>query len=179
MEETEDLAKTEEKNVDIKVEPAESWEEYPQVDSESPVPSTLSSPETAPSVTPSRKNELLLQARSDRISWIQRVPLPYRKCESSPSICTDDPWKQDHCLALLRDSNAVQSLPSILDVLTSLYELDESTATDIAARIQALVGSFPCFILICKQAMLMDLLSPFFVIAGTSRTDTRGLQACD
>jgi hypothetical protein len=179
MEETEDLAKTKEENLDIRVEPAESWEEDPPLESESPVPATLSSPETAPSVTPNRKNELLLQARADRIAWIQRVPLPYRKCESSPSICTDDPWIQDDRLALLRDSNAVQSLPSIPNVLSSLYGMEESTSTDVAARVQALVSFVPCFFLICVQAMLIDMLFPLFVIVGTTRTDTRGSQTCD
>lgn len=155
MVETEDSAKTEEENIDIRVKPTESWEDDPLQESESPVPATVTSPETAPSVTPSRKNELLLQARADRIAWIQRVPLPYRKCQSSPSVCTDDPWSQNDRLALLKDSNAVQSLPSIPNVLSSLYGMEESTSTEVAARIQSSVGFVLCFFLTYVQAMLI------------------------
>jgi hypothetical protein len=146
MKETEDLAQKEEENNDAVLELSESWGDDPPQEAESPVPDILSSPETAPSVTPSRKNELLLQARADRIAWIQRVPLPYQTCKTFPLASTDDPWSQDDCLALLRDSSAVQSLPSIPNVLSSLYGMEESTPAHVATRIQALVCFAQCFL---------------------------------
>jgi hypothetical protein len=146
MQETEDLAQTEEESNDAVLEPSESWADDTPQEAESHVPDVLSSPETAPSVTPSRKNELLTQARADRIAWIQRVPLPYQTFKTFRSASTDDPWSQDDRLALLRDFNAVQSLPSILNVLLSLYGKEESTPGHVATRIKALVCFALCFL---------------------------------
>jgi len=126
----------------------ESWrdDEAPQEVSSDAIPSALSAPEAAPSVTPARKNELLLRARADRISWIQAVPLPY---EMNVAPSTDnDPWSQDERLALLKDSNAVQSLPCIPQVLTSLYGMEQGSSVDMADRIQTVVSfdlCCPCF----------------------------------
>lgn len=106
------------------------------------VPDILSVPEAAASVTPERKNELLLQARTDRLSWIQTVPLPYAlPYEVSVSSSTDDndPWSQDERLSLLKESNAVQSLPCIPQVLSSLYGMEQDTSIDVADRIQTMV----------------------------------------
>lgn len=122
-------------------ESTESWRDE-AADVSTDVPTVLSSQEAAPSVTPERKNELLLQARADRISWVQAVPLPYQV----NSICTDvadtnDPWSQNDCLAsLLKDSNAVQSLPCIPQVLSSLYGAEQGITTDMAERIRTKVS---------------------------------------
>lgn len=132
----ENVLKTDEESKDTAEEPVESWPDEPQQEvAEGPaaVSSVLSAPEAAPSVTPDRKNELLLQARADRISWIQAVPLPYEISRSTDN----DPWNQDDRLALLKDSNAVQSLPCIPQVLSSLYGMEQSTSADVAERIQS------------------------------------------
>ena len=136
--------KAEEEGKDSIDEPLESWrDEEPTVEEalESPadaLPAVLSSPEAAPSVTSARKSELLLQARADRITWIQAVPLPY---EISDTHSTDnDPWSHDDRLALLKNSNAVQSLPCLAKVLSSLYGMEQSTSIDVADRIQTMVS---------------------------------------
>lgn len=156
MEETEDLAQTEEENNDAVLETSGSWTDDPLQEAESHVPDIFSPPETAPSVTPSRKNELLLVARADRIAWIQKVPLPYQTFKTIRPTPADDPWSHDDRLVLLRDSNAVQSLPSIPNVLSSLYGEEESTPAHVATRIQALVCfSFSVYLVICVRAILI------------------------
>lgn len=104
------------------------------------LPIGLSSPEAAPSVTIDRKNDLLLQARADRMAWIQTVPLPYSKKSTRSTEDKVDPWNEDDRLTLLRNSNAVQSLPCIPQVLSSLYGMEQGTSEDIVVnRIQSLL----------------------------------------
>jgi hypothetical protein len=156
MEGTEDLAKTEEENNDAVLETSGSWTDDPLQDADSQVPDVFSPPETAPSVTPSRKNELLLEARADRIAWIQKAPLPYQTFKTIRPAAADDPWGQDDRLVLLRDVNAVQSLPSIPNVLSSLYGEEESTPAHVTTRIQALVCfSLSVYLVTCVRAILI------------------------
>lgn len=128
----------------------ESWSDDPPVAAREPAESLqandyapaniLTLVETAaPSVTPSRKNELLLQARADRLAWIQSVPLPYISTNSSTAHDAGlDPWNSDDRLVFLRDSNAIQSLPSMPQVLSSLYGIENGISSDVVAeRIQA------------------------------------------
>jgi hypothetical protein len=104
------------------------------------LPIGLSSPEAAPSVTIDRKNDLLLQARADRMAWIQTVPLPYSKKSTRSTEDKVDPWNEDDRLTLLRNSNAVQSLPCIPQVLSSLYGMEQGTSEDIVVnRIQSVL----------------------------------------
>jgi len=84
--------------------------------------------DNTPAVRPERKQELLLQARADRVAWIQQVPLPYQPATASckfaschvaiecPSIMpllehmyTED-GKYERMNALLNDEQA--ALPS-------------------------------------------------------------------
>lgn len=140
MDEVDEYApKSEEQGKDTAKEETESWRD--EVSHSNTLPAALSSPEAAPSVTPDRKNELLLQARADRVSWIQKVPLPYEAMRRSTD--DDNPWNHDDRLLLLKDSNAVQSLPCIPQVLTSLYGMDQGTSAEVADRIQTVV-SFTC-----------------------------------
>lgn len=61
-------------------------------------------------VTSERKQELLLQARADRLRWIQKVPLPYLNAGSL------DPLEN-----FLKNSHASITLPSVSGVLYLLY----------------------------------------------------------
>lgn len=144
------VLKSEEQDKNATKEP-ESWRDAaPHENSQTEaLPAVLSSPEAAPSVTLDRKNELLLQARADRISWIQNVSLPYETTIADASHSTDknDPWNHDDRLSLLKDSNAVQSLPCIPQVLSSLYGMEQGTSENVANRIQTVVSSLDCSLL--------------------------------
>jgi Vacuolar sorting protein 9 (VPS9) domain len=74
--------------------------------------SMVQSDNVALSVTPQRKDELLLEARSDRLRWIQRVPLPYRTKESGSN---------HRFFRFLHYSHATQHMPSAARVLEYLY----------------------------------------------------------
>lgn len=98
------------------------------------------SEETPPkSVTPRRKEALLLEARSDRLQWIQEAPLPYRKERDQ-----EDPWDNIDALHLLRQCHAVSQVPSAIRALEHLYNLSSSTRgesiVDIAQRIESLMN---------------------------------------
>lgn len=164
----ENLANEAESGEDTANGTAESWRDETQaVDgSFDVIPDVLSTPEAAVSVTIDRKNELLLQARADRISWIQTVPLPY---ELPRSTDINDPWNDDERLALLKDSNAVQSLPCIPQVLSSLYGAEQNTSEDMANRIQTVVSRLDLLVLVCRWMILMSLLH-VSQTAGTSCT---------
>lgn len=63
------------------------------------------------SVTPQRKDQLLLQARSDRLRWIQQVPLPY-ETKDTPDC---------RFSRFLHYSHATLQLPAVANVLQHLY----------------------------------------------------------
>mmetsp|Transcript_20191 Transcript_20191/g.58398 ORF Transcript_20191/g.58398 Transcript_20191/m.58398 type:complete len:112 (-) Transcript_20191:4176-4511(-) len=70
-------------------------------------------------MTPERKQQLLLQARKERIAWVNVASNPYRK-----RLIDDD---SAHCLgeddiALLQSLNVCQFLPSAPNVLRDLYQ---------------------------------------------------------
>ncbi len=88
------------------------------------------------SVTPQRKEVLLLEARRDRLQWIQEAPLPYRKERSQ-----QDPWENNDALYLLKQCHAVSQVPTAIAALEQLYNISnggESVVT-IAQRIQSLL----------------------------------------
>jgi hypothetical protein len=88
-------------------------------------------------VTTARKEELLLEARADRIQWIQQVPLPYRKM-----VDKGDPWNQDEKLSTFRSSHAGKHLPAAFTVLSHLYGMQASTSpTEVATRLESILGS--------------------------------------
>jgi hypothetical protein len=100
-------------------------------------PATVGGSTQPLAVTPARKEELLLEARADRIQWIQQVPLPYRKI-----VDKGDPWNQDEKLSTFRSSHAGKHLPAAFTVLSHLYGMQASTSpTEVAARLESIVGS--------------------------------------
>ena len=91
-------------------------------------------------VSVERKEELLLEARVNRLQWVHQVPLPYRKAESP-----DDPWVQQKSLAnFLKTCHAAALMPSMTKVLSHLYGMEDHRvpAEDVALRIENLVSSF-------------------------------------
>ena len=98
---------------------------------------------TGEAVSVERKEQLLLEARVNRLQWIHQVPLPYRKSESP-----DDPWVQENGLAnYIKTCHAAAFMPSMTKVLSHLYGMDDQRTTpeDIAHRIENLVSSLcPC-----------------------------------
>ena len=89
------------------------------------------------SVHPKRKEELLLQARADRLQWIQKVSLPYRPTSDSQKT---DPWSQDDRLVHFVSSHAAKQLPTTLPLLSELYGVSSTASSPIADRIQAVIG---------------------------------------
>ena len=101
-------------------------------------PSTTSN-NSAEAVSVERKEELLLEARVNRLQWIHQVPLPYRKAESP-----DDPWVQEKGLAsFLKTCHAAALMPSTTKVLSYLYGMEDQrvSSEEVANRIESLLGS--------------------------------------
>jgi hypothetical protein len=96
-----------------------------------------SSNRAAETVSVERKEQLLLEARVNRLQWIHRVPLPYRKAESP-----DDPWVQEEGLAkFLTTCHAAALMPSMTKVLSHLYGIEDQRLTpeDVSSRLESLV----------------------------------------
>jgi hypothetical protein len=94
---------------------------------------------TGEAVSVERKEQLLLEARVNRLQWIHQVPLPYRKQESP-----DDPWVQEKGLAtFLKTCHAAALMPSTLKVLSYLYGMQDQRTTpeEVANRIETLVST--------------------------------------
>jgi hypothetical protein len=88
------------------------------------------------SVHPDRKRDLLLQARTDRIMWIQQAPLPYKILSDS-----SDPWSRDERLTNLKDSHGGNQLPTVIEILSNLYGLNVSTTPEeVASRLEISLG---------------------------------------
>lgn len=88
--------------------------------------------ETLPpqSVTIDRKSKLLLEARADRIAWVQAVPLPYSMTDGrkQPSV--------------FNSTHTLQQVPSASRVISALYGEGEGiTAEEIGERIESLVSA--------------------------------------
>jgi Vacuolar sorting protein 9 (VPS9) domain len=71
------------------------------------------------SVSTHRKEELLLQARSDRLRWVQQVPLPYE------TINNTDTAETSRFGSFLRYSHVTQLVPSVRPILKHLYGNDD------------------------------------------------------
>ena len=97
--------------------------------------------EAAPSVSASRKAELLVQARADRRKWIQIVPLPYASQRDRNNV-----WSVEDRLNNLQSSLACKRLPVATQVLSELYGLESKirTTDEIAERVDGIV-SFFCY----------------------------------
>lgn len=93
----------------------------------------------APSVSVSRKKELLVQARSDRRKWIQQVPLPYATLKDPNNI-----WSSEDRLNNLQSSLACKRLPVATKVLSELYGLETKTRSTeaVAERVNGLIKPF-------------------------------------
>ncbi|GAX25771.1 hypothetical protein FisN_8Hh327 [Fistulifera solaris] len=93
-----------------------------------------SASQPTPSVTPQRKEVLLLEARRDRLQWIQEAPLPYRKERNQ-----QDPWEKNDALYLLKQCHAVSQVPTVIAALEQLYNISNGgeSVVSIAQRIQA------------------------------------------
>ena len=88
------------------------------------------------SVAPSRKQELLQQARSARLEWLRQVPFPYSQDDthspSSSSLQNDNDnnnltLSRTSPLAPLADTHAGRHMPAALHILQHLYGLDTNT----------------------------------------------------
>ena len=93
----------------------------------------------AETVSVERKEQLLLEARVNRLQWIHQVPLPYRKAESP-----DDPWiKNDELANFVNTCHAAALMPSTTKILSHLYGMEDQRVTpeDVAARLGTLVRS--------------------------------------
>ena len=94
---------------------------------------------SAETVSVERKEELLMEARANRLQWIHQVPLPYRKAESP-----DDPWVQEKGLAsFLKTCHAAALMPSTTKVLSHLYGMEDQLVSpeEVADRIESLVSA--------------------------------------
>jgi hypothetical protein len=101
--------------------------------------STSTSSRTGEAVSVERKEQLLLEARVNRLQWIHQVPLPYRKAESP-----DDPWVQEKGLAsFLKTCHAAALMPSMVRLLSHLYGMEDQRTSpeDVANRIETLVST--------------------------------------
>lgn len=79
------------------------------------------------SVTTDRKSKLLIQARADRIAWIQAVPLPFSKTVGEP----ESAFKSSHTLLQVQSASRV---------LSALYgEGDGMSNEEISKRIEFVV----------------------------------------
>ena len=102
-------------------------------------------------VSVERKEELLMEARVNRLQWIHQVPLPYRKAE-----LPDDPWVQEEGLAaFLKTCHAAALMPSTTKVLSHLYGMEDHrvSSEQVAARIKSLVRT---------RSTLLYLAAKFF-----------------
>lgn len=80
------------------------------------------------SVKTNRKAALLLEARADRIAWVQSVPLPYAITTNGEPV------------SLFNESHAVRQLPSASKVIAVLYREGEGISKqEIDERVDALV----------------------------------------
>ena len=91
---------------------------------------------TSTAVTVERKEELLAQARADRLEWIRKVPLPYKSDKRNGSALEDSEtdldqvWERDPRLAELKKTFVVQQSPSAVQVLSHLYGLGSTSDMD-------------------------------------------------
>jgi hypothetical protein len=93
---------------------------------------------TGPSVSHGRKKELLVQARSDRRKWVQKVSLPYTNPRDPNNV-----WSLEDRLNHVQSSLACKRLPTATKVLSELYGLESNTRTpeEVAQRVDALVSA--------------------------------------
>ncbi|CAJ1916223.1 unnamed protein product [Cylindrotheca closterium] len=93
----------------------------------------------APTVSPRRKKDLLVQSRKDRRKWIQMVPLPYTQARDPTNV-----WSLDDRLNGVQSSLACKRLSSATKVLSELYGLESNTksAEEVAQRVEALIQPF-------------------------------------
>jgi Vacuolar sorting protein 9 (VPS9) domain len=116
------------------------------------------------SVTCERKEALLQQARGDRLQWIRKVPLPYQPPPPPPQQQQHDDnnsndadsntkcssswwWHQDERLRQLKNSHAVQQLPTALMVLSHLYGIpnhnndqEDEAVQEIGERVASIIA---------------------------------------
>jgi Vacuolar sorting protein 9 (VPS9) domain len=128
-------AKTDENTVNI-----ERSAEQPSTTNENPSShlATLILPPVqfpSTSVTAARKEQLLLEARLDRLHWIQQVPLPYQYV--SHSECSTVQASNAEVQEFLKLSHVSYHLPSVMPVLQHLYGKE----VPLQERMDALLGS--------------------------------------
>lgn len=92
-------------------------------------PSPLRSSINSKSVHPRRKEQLLLQARSDRLEWVDKVSVPYRKQSNHPQLTLDGD-KEDPSFAKFCSSHASKEVPTALLLLKHLYSGDDDDDGD-------------------------------------------------
>lgn len=101
-------------------------------DSEHPPPTSTTTTSAAPiAVDPARKRRLLLEARKDRIAWIDASSVPYRiDADADPSDgsgsskaggMAGEAEEEGDVLSMLKSSRACAEVESAMDVLSSLY----------------------------------------------------------
>lgn len=88
--------------------------------------------DAATAVNPRRKEELLLEARNERLKWVQQVPLPYEKDVDDASLSP-----------FLTYSHASQHLPAATKILQHLYGHAGSERIDTLLQDSKSGGSAP------------------------------------
>lgn len=132
-------AKTTDKSVSKEVNDSTQGKSTKSTKSKRPTTNTGSGAEA---VSVERKEELLLEARVNRLQWIHQVPLPYRKVDRP-----DDPWVTEAGLAkFLQTCHAAALMPSTTQILSHLYGLEDKQITpeQMTTRIESLVSAPLC-----------------------------------
>ena len=94
---------------------------------------------TVASVTQDRKQELLVQARVERCTWVRQVPLPYATARDPTNI-----WSTHDRLHPVQSSIGCRKMPVITKILSELYGLERQMRTPeaLAERVDQLVRRF-------------------------------------
>ena len=93
-------------------------------------------------VAPLRKQALLLEARRNRVEWVEAAAVPYKKNTSTKSIISNDhnhsnsdvssnhneEEEDDDGLNLLRKARVCESMKSVVDVISNLYGINSASA---------------------------------------------------
>jgi len=108
--------------------------------------SSSSSSKKKEKVAPLRKQALLLEARRNRVEWVEAAAVPYKKNTTTKSIISNDhnhansdvssyhneEEEEDDGLNLLRKARVCESMKSVVDVVSNLYGINSASASVLA-----------------------------------------------
>eukprot|EP00567_Pseudictyota_dubia_P017369 CAMPEP_0197443922 /NCGR_PEP_ID=MMETSP1175-20131217/9543_1 /TAXON_ID=1003142 /ORGANISM="Triceratium dubium, Strain CCMP147" /LENGTH=671 /DNA_ID=CAMNT_0042974631 /DNA_START=236 /DNA_END=2251 /DNA_ORIENTATION=+ len=94
-------------------------------------------------VSAERKRSLLLEARRDRVAWVDAASVPFRSAlDGSNDVATRERFgRGDEGFEVLRSARAFASMPSAVDVAKTLYSAPTIPSQDAADRIKWLLES--------------------------------------